>query len=547
MNELENDKDYDPELRLVAKSFHGTGYSSRLKDGTRVHDIRLSAEYALECLREGGPERIARAAGILDKLCSLQDADPVSKTYGIWSWTYEETLAQMDSPDWNWADFIGVRIAQALKFHADILPTGTVERSRAALSHAAWSIFRRNVAADYTNIAVMGAVATAAAGEILDEPTLLAYARRRFASIRESVEANGSFCEYNSPTYTVVAIEEIDRLAMLVEDAECNAVAAFLWRHAWEIVAEHFHPATAQWAGPHARAYSDLLDRNTARWLSAATGLDIAAKLDPEDDRKNLPVVRPRPCPRDLVPRFRSLPEKEFTLTRQFCVRGGVPTVGTTWMSESACLASINQDNTWVQRRFLLGYWNAAEGVAVLKMSVLLNGREFPGFRVVQHQKGTRILTVLQPLYGTGYYHPTLNAIPDGKFDVDDLRIRYSLRAEGAKADALPDGRFVLSANGWNAVIAPAPCAFNGDPVNWSTGIIDGGACVDGRIYQGPTKPIDFANAVMRAAIGLELTRGDAKAAASLPVAATDRAGLLSAAWSGLSASIQTHAEKFGW
>ena len=113
MNELENDKTYDPELHLCAKIFHGNGYHSRLKDGTPIHDIRLSAEYALECLHEGGSERNLRAGQILDKLCSLQDADPVSKTYGIWSWTYEETLAQMDPPDWNWADFIGVRIAHS--------------------------------------------------------------------------------------------------------------------------------------------------------------------------------------------------------------------------------------------------------------------------------------------------------------------------------------------------------------------------------------------------------------------------------------------------
>ena len=547
MNELENDKTYDPELHLCAKIFHGNGYHSRLKDGTPIHDIRLSAEYALECLHEGGSERNLRAGQILDKLCSLQDADPVSKTYGIWSWTYEETLAQMDPPDWNWADFIGVRIAQALKFHADALPAETAKKSRAALSHAAWSIFRRNVTADYTNIAIMGAVVTAAAGEILEQPVLLAYARRRFLSLKESIEANGSFNEYNSPTYTVIAIEEVDRLSVLVNDPECNEIAAFLWRHAWEIIAEHFHPATGQWAGPHARAYSDLLGRDTVRWLSTATGLAMTSKLAAADDNKKLPMHPPRPCPPDLIPRFQHLPEKEFTVMRQFFLRGGIPAIGTSWMSEGACLASINQDNTWVQRRFLLGYWNTAKSVAVLKMSVMLNGREFPGFRVVQQQHGSKILTLLQPLYGTGYYHPTLNTIPNGKLDVDDLRIRYSLCAENARADTLPDGRFVLSSHGWNVVIAPAPCAFNGDPVIWSTGVIDGGICLDGLIYHGSSKPIDLANAVMQAAIGLELTRDAAQATSPLPVTTTDSAGLLSATWSGLSATIQTHAEKFAW
>ena len=96
-------------------------------------------------------------------------------------------------------------------------------------------------------------------------------------------------------------------------------------------------------------------------------------------------------------------------------------------------------------------------------------------------------------------------------------------------------------------MIAPAPCAFNGDPVIWSTGVIDGGICLDGLIYHGSSKPIDLANAVMQAAIGLELTRDAAQATSPLPVTTTDSAGLLSATWSGLSATIQTHAEKFAW
>lgn len=51
MNELENDRAYDSGLHLCTKSFHSNGHHSKLKDGTLIHDIRLSAEYALECLR----------------------------------------------------------------------------------------------------------------------------------------------------------------------------------------------------------------------------------------------------------------------------------------------------------------------------------------------------------------------------------------------------------------------------------------------------------------------------------------------------------------
>ena len=77
-----------------------------------------------------------------------------------------------------------------------------------ALCGAAQSIFRRNVQPDYTNIAVMGAVVCAAAGEILDAAWLLDYGRRRLAACVAHTEYHGGFNEFNSPTYTVVAVQE---------------------------------------------------------------------------------------------------------------------------------------------------------------------------------------------------------------------------------------------------------------------------------------------------------------------------------------------------
>jgi hypothetical protein len=540
---LKNDKNYNPEVQLVSTVFGGTGYHSRLKAGTTVHDTRLSANYALECLREGGQEYVKRATDIFDKLCSLQDVDPVSSTYGIWSWTYEETLEQMQPPDWNWADFIGARIAHALKLYPRLLPEDTVGRLREALAHAAWSIFRRNVAADYTNIAIMGAVVTAAAGELLDLSMFLKYARRRLASVLDSVKANGSFSEYNSPTYTVVVIEELDRLSLLVSDPECNSIGDKLWFHAWEIVAEHFHPPTLQWAGPHARSYSDLLRPNTQHWLTAATGIVFP---DQEKEENDL-IVKPRPCPPELQPRFRKLPESEFTVVRQFAIGKTGPVTGTTWMSEKSCLASINRACTWVQRRFLVGYLKIPAGVAVLKLSVLLNGLEFPGFRVFQQQTGSRVLSAFQPLFGTGYYHPTLDAISDGIIDCEDLRFRYTLLSRDVRTDSLSDGRFSLSTEGFHAVITPAVSAFNGIPVNWKPVEIDGGVAVDAIVYCGSRKQINMAEATMRIATGLELVSNQDKAL-PVPVSMEPVSGnKILAEWGSLSVEVPTESERFTW
>src|SRR5690606_4772087 len=115
-------------------------------------------------LQAGGQERVDRAATVIRAVVALQDTDPLNPTYGIWPWLLEEPLEQMDRPDWNWADFLGARLATILADHAAALPADVADAARVALGHAAWSIFRRNVHLDYTNIAIMGAGVTAAAG-----------------------------------------------------------------------------------------------------------------------------------------------------------------------------------------------------------------------------------------------------------------------------------------------------------------------------------------------------------------------------------------------
>ena len=536
------DLHYDAEVQLIRCAFHSPGYHSRLPNGTQVHPLRQSLDYALQCLDCGDAAHQERAADVIDRVCSLQDTDPIRDTYGIWAWTYEEPLEQMDPPDWNWADFIGVRLAHALRQYRAELPASTVQRAQTALSRAAWSIFRRNVDAGYTNIAIMGSVVMAAAGELLGVPFWTDYARRRLASIERSVEAHGSFNEYNSPTYTMVAVEELDRLHLLVEDAACRASAQNLWRHAWQVIAGHFHPTTQQWAGPCARAYGDYLSRPTCRWLSEATGVEVlpAEAAAGEPDCPDGYRTPPRPCPADLRGRFQSLPEPDVSLRQTFIRRPEGDTVGTTWMNAAACLGSVSHDDTWAQRRPLLAYWRTAADVAMLKMVVLLNGREFPGFLVRQAQAGPRVLTAFRPLYGTGDFHPSLGSRPDGRFDVSDLRIRYLLRSAEADLDAEGD-RLKLVAGPWRAVLCPADvCTFNDSPVTWTACRCDGGVHVDGVIHHGSARVIDFTKAHMRVAVGLELQPVGTHRLPT-PETRVDEEGRLHADWLGLDVCTPTH------
>src|ERR1035438_5907077 len=193
----EADARFEPELGLIGEAAHTPGYHTRLADGTWVHGTRANLDYALACLRAGGEARVARAATVIDAVLAHQDTDPYARTYGIWPWFTDEPLAEMAPPDWNWADFCGARIATALRDHVGALGGDLEGRMREALGHAAWSIFRRNVQPDYTNIALMGAGVTLAAGELLGEPRLVAYGRRRLARFAEHTAWHGGFNEYN--------------------------------------------------------------------------------------------------------------------------------------------------------------------------------------------------------------------------------------------------------------------------------------------------------------------------------------------------------------
>ncbi|MBL7373529.1 hypothetical protein INQ23_29865, partial [Escherichia coli] len=79
-------------------------------------------------------------------------------------------------------------------------------------------IMRRDVGPAYTNISVMGARVTLAAGELMRDAKLLDYGRKRLTGLLDYTRQQGGFNEYNSPTYTMVALEEVEAILSFVRD-----------------------------------------------------------------------------------------------------------------------------------------------------------------------------------------------------------------------------------------------------------------------------------------------------------------------------------------
>jgi hypothetical protein len=490
------DREYSPDVQMIGSRFSGTGYHSKVSPGTPVHSTRNSLDYALALLARNAPGDADRAAAVIRKVISLQDADPASKTYGIWSYVLEEPLDKMSPPDWNWADFCGALLAEMLVRHAAKLPEETRALMRTSLGHAARAIIKRNVGPGYTNIAVMGGGVTAAAGEILGDAAMLDYGRARLRKLVENTAFHGSFNEYNSPNYTITALRETERALRLVRDPAAREAAESLRQTAWRIIADSFHPGTLQWAGPHSRAYSDT--------ITAKMAGDLAAQ-----------------CPPELAARFKALPSDPLETSRTF-IRGDSPEksiIGHTWLTADACLGTVNHAMLWTQRRPLIAYWKTeGDGAAVLRLRFLHDGRDFVSMAVATAQQGGRALSVFYPLKNHGDWHPSIDRPKDGTFEAADLRVRYELRAKGAAAEALGGGRFSLAAGARRAVVHTLPGKFDGRPVEWQQGKEGDAVFVDAVCYRGEKKSFDFRSgpAVLLAA-AVELLAPGASPAAQPP------------------------------
>lgn len=536
---------YNPELSLIRVPFDGPGYHSKVPAGTVVHDIRSSFAYALDLVCSGTPDAGPRAAAILGRLLPLQDANPVSPTYGLWSWLYEEPLSQMDPPDWNWADFCGFRLAQILYRSEGRLPAGLVTACRSALFHAAGSIYRRNMGPHYTNISIMGGLVTAMAGELLDEARLREYGEARLRQAVDHHRQQGGFNEYNSPTYTWVVLKDCEQALGCLRDPAARALASSLHRSAWEVLARHFHPATGQWAGPHSRAYSAFLQPEIAEGLEARTGAPV--RRYPGIARKEFSFqsnLGGPGCPPDLSARFRTLPEPDYCFEETFIKGAKHSTTGTTWMHEEACLGSVNQDHFWDQRRAVLGYWNDSAGTPVaLRLRFLKDGKEFCSAFVHNRQSGPFVLSAVHLLLGRGDWHPVWGGSESDTFSASDWRLRYELRGNAVEAQTLNDGTFELSAGDWTAILSPAAGTFHGTPFPWIISRGEGWVSLDAVLYTGPAREFPFRNlGPLVLAAGVRLRRKtDAQPAPGLME--TERAGRqIQFRFGALSVTIPDHA-----
>jgi len=538
------DADYDPAERMIREPFHSPGYHTALRAGT-VHPTRSALTYAVALLDTGEAWRCQRACDILDRVIALQDQNPTSRTYGIWSWFLEEPLDKMSPPDWNWADFNGTQLLQVALDHRDRLPADLAQRLDEAIIHAARSIERRNVGPGYTNIALMGTYVTYVAAELYEIADLLAYARARLKRFYDYTLEQDGFTEFNSPTYTVVALNTLTRMRMHIQDPAAQPMIEALHDIGWRDVARRFHPPTAQWAGPHSRCYSTLLHPGTLAFIERACR--GAVRFFPEGKR---PVgiedqrldVR---CPDHCIPFFVSLtaPREVVqvfirgTAAQSSLVRGGsaLPVIGTTYLTPAYALGTANRHHFWNQSRPLVAYWGTREAPQALQARVLHDGYDYCSAQFFSMQSRGCLLAAINFATDFGDTHVSLDPVRDATIRARDMRVRFELCniPESRPLPTFAMGQAnTLDLSTVQIDISIPYVAFDDWPIRTEVSRQGDHVYLDLILYEGEERQLDFRQ--MREAVvllALRLRERQEPAVASIDVQHEPKGEYLHAAW----------------
>ncbi len=506
----ELDEQFDPDRCLLESPFTGgPGYHTTLDpdEVETVHQTRESLGYALALLDVGGDGRLDRATEIIDTVLDHQDLDETNDTYGIWPWYTEEPLTEMAPPDWNWADFCGKRLLLIARRHGDRLPADLCNRIETAVLAASDAIVERDVGPGYTNIAIMGAFVTIIAGETYDRPDLHEYGIERFERFDAHVSRYDAFDEYNSPTYTRVAIVELGSLATETATPAVETRADRLLERAWTMAATHYHVPTGEWAGPHARSYRTMLSDGIRSFLEVGTNRTID-RIDPEViEYDPLWYATDFSCP----PTLRSLFAEHATrgIDDHYGDAADRPLTARTYLTDTYAIGTFDRSSCWNQRRAVVGYAASADGAVAIRVRMLKDGYDLAAAQTTAAQCHNRALVGFNIATDGGDTHISLDGI-DGSLDCADLRVRLEL--EGATtAVLLPTATEAAVGNrysielGETTVSCLVPAArFAGREITTSVVREQDVEAVDYVLYEGEKRQFELDD-IGEAALGLAI------------------------------------------
>ncbi len=399
----------------------------------------------------------------------------------------------------------------------------------------------------------MGTYVTLSAGELFGVDELTDYGKKRLKRFYDYTFEQGSFREYNSPTYTIVAIKELSRMLRNVKDPASQKFLHKLNRFAWYHLARHFHPPSRQWSGPHSRCYATLLRNSTLAFIQRATNNRV--NFLPESEIfESLDAHRiGAKCPDEFFHYFTDLPSPRLeveTFTRNAPDKHDI--IGTTYLHPDYTLGSVNIGDLWNQRRPLLAYWNTDKGPVAMRLRCLHDDYDYSSASIFTVQDKSDILGAVVFATDRGDTHISLDRLKNATIKAKDLRLR--LQFEGAAADLKLPSKTALNRT-LHFSSGSVTCDFQihhavfGDyPVKTELGRDGSTAWLDVILYQGEEKDINFAeisDAAVIFALSIATQQKARTSSIEHPVNTNPWApGRITATWHNMSLTIPTNPMK---
>lgn len=516
--------EYDEQKKMLFTVTRDKHYHSDLDSGVVVHQTRESLEYAVALLKTEDPYCMKRGLDIIKAVLPLQEKDRSYPFCGIWPYYPEDPLRGRKAPvDYNWADFIAVPLIDVIINHSDYVGKDVCDQIKEALILASESIIQRNVQPDYTNICIMGTYVCYVVGDLYGIKETESYARKRLTNFYDYTLRNKGFTEYNSPTYTPVAMDELLRMKQCIVNPKDKKMIDHLYAMCWDVIGRHFHQPSGQWCGPNLRSYNSISGPKLYKLLyNASDGV-----IDLPGDYLRIPnVIMPHKIPSDILPMFTNsvLPRMEIdtfvvsdpavnaikpVISGKSIIQDTICSkdiVGKLYATPEFALASVNQCYMWNQTRPLIAHWGTPSSPSYMQVRFLHDFYDFSAVNIFCAQDSTSVLAILNVAKNGGDKHPGLDRITTGIITASDLRLRIEIGGDltntqfsGPNAGTGDIGIFSRGING----ILKVPYAQWGNLTGeWIIGKDQKTIYADYVIYSGEEKEFNFNN-IQEAVLGL--------------------------------------------
>ncbi len=341
-------------------------------DENRGVSIRGVLRFALEATAAGWDS--ARVVEMLAFGRSMQDLDPVSRTFGNFKWVSNADKVY----DWNAVEFATQILGLLHKCHADKLTPAARRLVEDMMRSAIPALENHKVKIDYTNIWIKKAWCLIAIGECLARPDLADDGYRRLADWTRHVAQNG-ITEFGAVTYYGT---DLDTLGMIEKHAarpEGRAQALAAIRYLWTDAAANWWEPGDRLGGANSRSYDFLRGHGyfeahtwAAGWLRQKPELErpgwlpggrdhLVAFLQAGDTPPRTGWITPAltQIPRTVVQRCGPLPED----------------IAVNWIGRRVSLGSAGRERGGDDRMLAA---NLGDSPAIPQLSLFMDGRGDP-------------------------------------------------------------------------------------------------------------------------------------------------------------------------